>query len=125
MKTITRKLLSAAFTCAALNRALGPKCQWIDKLSDMRLHRGSVRGIVLLPAAATPAKREECRRPLYTVEAVHEFIIAVREAFGVEHPFAEPVDSFTVQTADGTLSPSNPFWRSCIARPATGTPATA
>ena len=124
MKAIT-KLFTAAQTSAALIRAFGPEIQWIDKLSDMRLHRGSVRGLVLLPAAATPASREKCKRPLYSAEGICEFIKSVRELFGTARPFDEPVGTFGVETLDGTLPASDRFWRLRIARPITGTPATA
>jgi hypothetical protein len=84
MSTIEVKALAAPETAALLRQQLGPLVAWDDWLSDRRRGRGDPLGdFELQPCAFL---QDRCRRPVYALLDIVEFIRSVRR----RHPSAKP-----------------------------------
>lgn len=84
MSTIEIKVLSAPETAAYLRQQLGPIVAFDDWLRDRRRGKGqALADIDLQPCAYMKGL---CRRPLYSIVATAQFILAVRR----RHPDAKP-----------------------------------
>ncbi len=72
--TIEIEALSTADTAYKLRRELGDARNWHDFLADCIRGRTSYRGLRLIPVAGVV---DRCRRPVYDLREVDEFVRAV------------------------------------------------
>lgn len=101
------KVLSAPETAFVLRRALGALRAWDDALADMRRGRADCYGYVLKPLGRSHDGR--CRRPIYALQAIKEFIVAVRAA----EPISE--EAIKIQVQEVEIDPDD--CRSWLVRP--------
>ncbi|TFW28659.1 hypothetical protein [Massilia horti] len=84
MSMIEVKAMTAPETAAFLRQQLGPIVAWDDWLSDRRRGRGDpLADFDLQPCASLKSR---CRRPVYAIKDIVEFIRSVRR----RHPTAQP-----------------------------------
>jgi hypothetical protein len=98
MSMIKIKVMTAPETAAYLRAQLGPIVSWEDWLRDRRRGKGqSLADIDLQPCAFM---RDLCRRPLYAIVEIAQFILAVRRRDPDAKPGIKP-NVLTIQLDAG------------------------
>jgi hypothetical protein len=88
MRAIKVKVMTAPETAALLRQQLGPIVAWDDWLSDRRRGRGDqLADFDLQPCASL---KDRCRRPVYAIEDIVEFIKSVRRRHSTAKPGIKP-----------------------------------
>jgi hypothetical protein len=70
------RVMTAPETAAYLRQQLGPIVAWDDWLRDRR--RGKGQGLADIDLQPCASMKGLCRRPLYAVVSIAQFIVAVR-----------------------------------------------
>lgn len=76
MSAVEVKVMTAPETAAYLRQQLGPMVAWEDWLRDRRRGKGHELAEIDLQPCAT--MKGLCRRPLYAVVDIAQFVLAVR-----------------------------------------------
>ena len=86
-------------TAAVLYQAFGPERNWRDFLTDCNRSRTDFQGFQLLPIARVRPDKGRCRRPVYALDDIVEFIRNVRDVW-TKPAAADKLRRFTIDVPD-------------------------